>query len=92
METKVKLPNQIQDKIIDVGTKVIREGALEPKTKALVAVATAVSTFCTHCHGQFRATAKNLGATEEEIEEVETIALRMRQRCENETGLFKMNG
>jgi len=91
METRVKLPNEIQDKIIDIGTKVIKDSALDPKTKALVAVATATSTFCTHCHGQFRATARKLGATEREIEEVEAIALRMRQRCENDTGLFKMN-
>jgi len=34
--------------------------------------------------------AKKLGAMDLEIEEAEEIALRVRQRCENEMGLYSL--
>ena len=85
------LPEQIQDKLIDIGNMVLRTSALDTKTKALIALSAATATFCSHCHGQFRSTAKKFGATEKEIEEAERLALRMRERCEHESGLFILN-
>lgn len=74
-------PEQIQDKLIDIGSMVLKTGALDTKTKALIAISCAVATYCVHCHGQSKSIAKNFGATEQEIEEAEAIALRMREKC-----------
>ncbi|MBN1836405.1 MAG: carboxymuconolactone decarboxylase family protein, partial [Spirochaetales bacterium] len=82
------LPDGIQDKLIDIGTAVLRTGALDLKTKALIAMATATATACSHCHGQFRATAASFGATAKEIDEADQLAVRMRQSCSNESGLY----
>lgn len=82
------LPEGIQDKLIDIGSIILRTSSLEPKTKALMAVTAATATACSHCRGEFRRTAARLGATREEIEEAEELALRMRERCRNESGLF----
>ena len=84
-------PDEIQDKLIDIGSMVLKTSVLDNKTKGLIALSTAVATYCTHCHGQATSMAKKFGATEEEIEEVEAIALRMRQRCQNESELFSLN-
>lgn len=75
---------QIQDKLIDIGNMVLKRSVLDNKTKALIALSTAVAAYCIHCHTQSKSIAKNFGATEEEIEEIEAIALRMRQKCQNE--------
>jgi len=87
----MKLPRPVEDKVIDVGALVLQTGAVDNKEKALVAVGCAVASFCTHCHGQFATLARKLGATQAEIDEVETIAQRVRQRCENEAGLYRLN-
>lgn len=82
---------EIQDKLIDIGSMILKTGALDNKTRALIGLSTAVATYCNHCHGQSRSIALKFGATEEEIEEVEAIALRMRQKCQNKSGLFNLN-
>ncbi len=87
----MKLPRSVEDKMIDVGALVLRTGAVGNKEKALVAVSCAVASFCTHCHGEFAALARKLGASEAEIDEVEAIARRVRQRCENETGFYRLS-
>ena len=84
-------PEQIQDKLIDIGSMILKNGVLDNKTRALIGIATAVTSFCSHCHGQSKSIAKKFGATEEEIEETEAIALRMREKCCNESMLFKLN-
>jgi len=85
------LLEQIQDKLIDIGSMVLKTGTLGNKTKALLALSTAVATYCTHCYVQSKSIAKKFGATKEEIEEAEAIALRMREKCDNELGLFSLN-
>ena len=87
----MKLPRAVEDKVIDVGALVLRAGAVDNKGKALVAVSCALASYCTHCRGEFAALARKLGATEAEIDEVEAIASRVRQRCDNETGLYRMS-
>lgn len=82
---------QIQDKLIDIGSMVLKKGALDNKTRALIALSTAVATYCVHCHGQSKSLAMKFEATEDEIEESEAIALRMRKKCQNEFGLFSLN-
>jgi len=84
-------PEQIQDKLINIGSMVLKTGALDIRTKALIGLSAAVASFCSHCHGQLRSIAKKFGVTEVEIEEVENIALRMRQKCQNQSGLFSLN-
>jgi AhpD family alkylhydroperoxidase len=91
LESGMKLPHSVQDKVIDVGALILRTGAVENKEKALVALSCAMATSCAHCHGEFVALARKLGATQSEIDEVEAIAERVRQRCENETGLYRLN-
>ena len=81
----------IQDKLIDIGSMVLKTDTLDNKTKALIVLSTAVATYCVHCHGQSKSIALKFGATGEEIEEAEAIALRMRQKCHNEVGLFSLN-
>ncbi len=83
--------DEIQDKLIDIGSMVLKTGVLDNKTKALIAISCAVATYCTHCYGQSKSIAEKFGATEEEIEEAENIALRMRQKCQNQSGLFSLN-
>ena len=87
----MKIPQPIQDKLIDVGTLVLGTGTLDSRTNALVALSCAVTGFCTHCHGQCVSLARKFGAAEEEIEEAEAIALRVRERCQNKTGLYTMS-
>ncbi len=87
----MRVPRPVEDKVIDVGALVLRTGAVDNKEKALVAVSCAVASFCTHCHGEFSALARKLGATQAEIDEVEAIAKRVRQRCENEAALYRLN-
>ncbi|MBL7130994.1 MAG: carboxymuconolactone decarboxylase family protein [Candidatus Omnitrophica bacterium] len=84
-------PEQIQDKLIDVGSMVLKTGYLNIKTKALIGLSTAVATYCAHCHYQTKSLARKFGATELEIEEAENIALRMRQKCHIESRLFSLN-
>ena len=43
-----------------------------------------------HSHGYFVDMASKLGARELQIEEAEEIAIRMRQRCDNEEGLYSL--
>lgn len=86
----MKLPEAVQDKLIDVGEMVLRKGSLAPEVKALVALCAAVACHCTHCHGEFRKMARSLGRTDQEIEEAVKIAMRMRERCANETAFYKM--
>jgi len=81
----------IADKLIDVGQEVIRNGSLEVKSKILCAISSSLASYCTHCHGQFVAIARKSGLTEEEIGEAEAIGLRMRERCANESGLYRLN-
>jgi len=81
----------IADKLIDVGSAVIKNESLEVKSKILCAISSSLASYCTHCHGQFVAMARKYGLDEEEIREAEAIGLRMRERCPNESGLYKMN-
>ncbi len=87
------VPEQIQDKLIDFGSRVLKIGTLDNKNKAktLIALSTAVVTYCVHCHGQSKSLAKKFETTEIEIDEAENIALRMRQKCQNKSGLFNLN-
>lgn len=87
----MKIPEPVQDKLIDIGTLVLRNGNLGHKARALVGLACAVTGFCAHCHGQCRSLAEKFGATEGEIEEAEAIALRVRERCADETGLYSLS-
>ncbi|MCG2659059.1 MAG: carboxymuconolactone decarboxylase family protein [Kiritimatiellae bacterium] len=87
----MKIPEAIQDKLIDVGDVVLRNSNLDIKTKALIGLACAVTGFCSHCHGQCVSLAWKLGASPAEIEEAEAIALRIRERCNNETGLYRLS-
>jgi len=87
----MSLPEAIQDKFIDIGSMVVKTSELDPKTKALLALASAVATCCSHCHGEFTAIARKFGATDQEIEEAEALALRMRIRCQNETAFYSLN-
>jgi len=84
-------PEQIQDKLIDVGSMILKTSMFDIKTKALIALSTAVAAYCVHSHGQSKSIAKKLGVSEKEIEEAEAIALRMREKCRNESGLFNFN-
>lgn len=85
------LLDEIQDKLIDIGSMVLKTGVLDNKTRALIALSTAIASSCSHCHGQSKSLARKFEATEEEIEEAEAIAIRMRQKCQNESGLFNLN-
>ena len=87
----MKIPEAIQDKLIDVGDLVLRTSNLDTKTKVLVGLACAVTGFCSHCHGQCASWARKLGASQAEIEEAESIALRVRERCNNETRLYNLS-
>ena len=89
-EKGMRLPQRVQEKLLDIGNLVISEGSLDSRAKALIALATAVSSYCSHSHGYFADMAKKLGATEAEIEEAEEIAMRVRQRCDNEMGLYSL--
>ncbi len=84
-------PQQIQDKLIDIGSMVLKTGALDNKTRVLIALSTSFATYCAHCYGQAKSLAKKFGVTEKEIEEAENIALRMREKCKNQFGLFSLN-
>jgi AhpD family alkylhydroperoxidase len=84
----MKEPQAVQNKIIDVGSMVLRDGALSSRERALVALACSVAAQCTHCHGAMVRLARKLEATAEEVKEAEAIAKRARQRCEDESGLY----
>ena len=84
-------PDGIQDKLIDIGSMVLKTGTLDNKTKALIALSTAIATYCIHCRDQSKSLARKFGATEVEIEDAENIALRMRQKCQNQSGSFSFN-
>lgn len=87
----MQLPSEIEEKLLEIGAMILKgNGRLDQKTRALIALSTAVAAFCSHGHGEFRSLARRLGAAEEEIEEAETIALRMRERCQTESGLFEI--
>jgi len=49
---------QIQDKLIDIGSMILKTGILDNKTKALIGLSTAVAAYCAHCHGQSKSIAK----------------------------------
>ena len=87
----MKIPEAVQDKLIDVGDLVLRNGNLDHKTRSLVGLACAITSFCAHCHGQCGSLARKFGATEVEIEEVEAIALRVRERCANKNALYSLS-
>ena len=80
------LPDEIQDKLTDVGCMIIKTGKLDNKTKALTALSAAAACYCVHCCGQARSIAEKFGATDEEIEEVRIIALRTREKCQMKPG------
>lgn len=84
------LPRDVQKKLMEIKSMVIRDGPLDRKTKALIAVASAVTAYCTHCHGDISFMARKMGLSDEEIAEAEEIALRMRERCPNEYGLYRI--
>ncbi|NOZ22077.1 MAG: hypothetical protein GXP25_13425 [Planctomycetes bacterium] len=88
----MKLPEAVQDKLIDIGEMVLRRSNLKAEAKALIAISASVACRCTHCHGEFKKMAKKLGVVEKEIDEAIEIAVRMRQRCENEGGLYRLKG
>ena len=70
---------QTQDKLIDIGSIILKRDSLDIKTKALIGLSAAIATYCVHCHGQSKSIAKKFGASEEEIKQTEDIAMRMRQ-------------
>ena len=88
---RVSYTKNIQDKIIDIGGMVLSNSALDTRTKTLLAIATSVSSYCTHCRGEFKAVGRKMGLSEKEIEEAERIGMSMRERCPHEFGLYKMN-
>ena len=81
----------IADKLIDVGSAVIKNESLEVKSKILCAISSSLASYCTHCHGQFVGMARRFGLDEEGIGEAEAIGARMRERCANESGLYRLN-
>ena len=85
------LPKQIEDKIFEIRCMILQRGALDEKTKVLLAIATSVSCYCAHCHGEFKHMARMMGLTPEQIEEAEAIGLRMRKRCQNDSWIYRMN-
>ena len=91
IQDKSRTFDKVQDKLIDTGSMILKTGQLDIKTKALIALSTAVATYCAHCHCQSKSLARRFGATEVEIEEAENIALRMRQKCQNKSGLFSFS-
>lgn len=63
-----------QQKFVDFAQKVYSEGALDRKTKELIAVATASVGRCPHCTEGHIEGAKEAGASEEEIAEALAVA------------------
>ena len=86
----MRLPTPIQDKLIDIGSMVLKQTSLDKETKVLIAVATSVACYCSHSHGEFKIIARKLGLSSEQIEEAEDIGLRMREKGQNSSGLFRM--
>ena len=84
------LPEAVSDKMIDVGTIVIKNGSLDTKTKILCAISSSIASYCTHCHGQFRDMARKSGLTDKQISEAEAIGMRIRQKCSNESGFYSL--
>ena len=56
---------------------VLKEGALDKKTKELIAVATAITARCKYCIAIHVGEALKTGATKEEILEASTVAMFM---------------
>ena len=63
---------------VDFDTKVFEEGALNVKTKELIAVATAHITQCPYCIDAHTKRAKKAGATETEVAETIFVAMALR--------------
>lgn len=62
-------------------------GSLNGKEKALIALSGAIDVHCSHCIEQIKSIASELGATEAEIFEAETIGRRMKETCKSGRGL-----
>jgi len=63
---------------VEFDTKVFEEGALNVKTKELIAVATAHITQCPYCIDAHTKRAKKAGATEAEVAEAIFVAMALR--------------
>ena len=63
---------------VDFDTKVFEDGALNVKTKELIAVATAHITQCPYCIDAHTKRAKKAGATETEVAETIFVAMALR--------------
>ena len=85
------LSEEAHRKVMEVESLVLREGALDNKTRALIALAGALVAGCGHCHRQLLIMAEELGASRAEVEETRLIARRMRRRCWVEVGLYDLN-
>ena len=62
-------------------------GSLNGKEKALIALSGAIDVHCSHCIEQIKSIASELGATEAEIFEAETIGRKMKETCGRVRGL-----
>lgn len=61
----------------------LENSLLNGKVKALVALSGALDVHCVRCVEQIRSAARELGATDGEIAEAESIARRMKEGCIN---------
>lgn len=76
---------------MEVESLVLREGVLDSKTRALIALAGALTAGCGHCHRQLLLMAEELEALQAEVEEARAIGRRMKRRCWVEVGLYNLN-
>lgn len=72
-----KLAPEIHDAFVNFSKAVFRDGALDEKTKQLIAVAVAHATLCPYCIRGHTKAAERKGATPEELMEAIWVAAEM---------------
>jgi alkylhydroperoxidase/carboxymuconolactone decarboxylase family protein len=77
-ERRKQLAPEIHDAFLDFSRKVFADGALDEKTKQLIAVAVAHVTQCPYCIQGHTKAALRKGATEAEMMEAIWVAAEMR--------------
>jgi alkylhydroperoxidase/carboxymuconolactone decarboxylase family protein len=77
-ERRKELAPEIHDAFLDFSRKVFADGALDEKTKQLIAVAVAHVTQCPYCIQGHTKAALRKGATEAEMMEAIWVAAEMR--------------
>ena len=77
-ERREELAPEIHAAFREFGRQVFADGALDPKTKQIIAVAAAHVTQCPYCIEAHTKAALRAGATEEELMEAIWVAAEMR--------------